>query len=61
MFLDEAYNETYNGALLANRNLVRRTWFGGRNTNQQNVFLDLNGKFDTFGVKHNALLGGGLF
>lgn len=61
MFLDQKYNETYSGALLANQNLVRRTWFGGNHTDLQTVFLNLNGKFDTLGVKHDVLVGGDFF
>ncbi|WP_198014586.1 TonB-dependent siderophore receptor [Methylobacter marinus] len=62
MFLDEDWQETYSSALLTdNRSLVRRSWFGNRNRDLQTVHLDLNGKFDTFGIKHNILVGGDYF
>lgn len=56
------YQEIYvNGMLPDNRTLERWTWFGDPDTNKismQTVFLDLNGKFVTFGLKHNVLVGG---
>ncbi len=62
MFLDENWEETYSAGLLAdNRSLARNSWFGNRNRDLQTVYLDLNGKFDTFGVKHNILIGGDYF
>jgi len=61
-FLDEDYEEIYSWTLNDdNRTVDRYAWFGGRNTNSQSVYLDLNGKFETFGVKHNILIGGDYF
>ncbi len=58
-FLNEDWNEIYSWVLNNdNRTVDRFSWFGGRNTNSQSVYLDLNGKFDTFGIKHNILIGG---
>ncbi len=58
-FLNEDWNEIYSWVLNNdNRTVDRYSWFGGRNTNSQSVYLDLNGKFDTFGIKHNVLIGG---
>ena len=38
---------------------VRRgTYFENFSRNNYTVYLNLNGKFETFGVKHNVLLGG---
>lgn len=58
-FLDEDWNEVYSWTLNDdNRTVDRFSWFGGRTTSAQTVYLDLNGKFDTFGIKHNILIGG---
>jgi iron complex outermembrane receptor protein len=54
--------ETYTNAVLAdNRTIERWTWFGDPDNNKisaQTVFMDVNGKFETFGIKHNVLVGG---
>jgi iron complex outermembrane recepter protein len=62
MHTDSEYNETYAGGLLDdNRSLERFAWFGGTDTDFQTVFLNLTGKFETFGVKHSVLLGGDFY
>ena len=50
--------ETYTWGLSDDRSVGRDSWCGNRNRDLQTVYLDLNGKFDTFGVKHNVLVGG---
>jgi iron complex outermembrane receptor protein len=47
-----------NGAADANGNVDRGGWLGSLANDQQTVYLDLTGKFETFGVKHTALIGG---
>lgn len=41
-----------------NRILQRGVWFGSSARTSQGVYLDLNGNFDLFGMKHNVLFGG---
>lgn len=61
MFLDENWEETYSWGLSDNHSVGRDSWFGGRNRDQQTVYLDVTGKFDTLGVKHNVLIGADYF
>ncbi len=61
LFYDADWEETYTWGLSDDRSVGRSSWFGRHNRNQQTVYLDLNGKFETFGVKHNILIGGDYF
>jgi len=40
------------------RILERGVWFGSSNRPSQGVYLDLIGRFETWGTKHNVLVGG---
>ena len=56
---DAQWNETYSGRLLPdNRSLQRFAWFGEEDLDMNTVFLNLFGKFDTFGVRHSVVVGG---
>ena len=55
-------NETYTGGFdPATNKLSRFAWFGKEEYDLHNVYLNLTGKFDTFGIKHSVLLGGDFF
>lgn len=42
----------------ANGDATRGAWFGGGDYDQQTVYLDLTGKFETYGIQHSILIGG---
>ncbi|CAG0992300.1 Metal-pseudopaline receptor CntO [Myxococcaceae bacterium] len=50
--LNELYSDSVSGSEIS-----RYTWFGHSNTDMVTVYGNLNGKFDTWGVGHNVLLG----
>ncbi|MDP3332512.1 MAG: TonB-dependent receptor [Methylococcaceae bacterium] len=55
IYLDDSVDVTNNG------DTRRFSWFGDPDTNnynQQTVYLDVTGKFETFGIRHTALVGG---
>lgn len=53
--LQEVYADS---AAAANGDVPRGGWFGGIDNDQQTVYLNLTGKFDTYGIRHALLLGG---
>lgn len=62
MYYDQEWNETYTSGLENdNRSLRRNAWFGERERDLYAVYLNLTGKFETFGVKHSVLLGGDFY
>ena len=55
-------NETFTrGRLVDDRTIRRVAWFGKNDTDLQTVYLNLTGKFETFGIHHSTLLGGDYF
>lgn len=40
-----------------NGDATRGAWFGGGDNDLQTVYLDLTGKFETFGIRHKLLIG----
>ncbi|MDP2902413.1 MAG: TonB-dependent siderophore receptor, partial [Methylovulum sp.] len=55
-------NETYTwGYNPGNRTIGRYAWFGNEQTDLNTVYLNLTGKFDTYGVKHSILAGADYF
>ncbi|NOT12940.1 MAG: TonB-dependent siderophore receptor [Methylococcaceae bacterium] len=62
MHNDQEWNETYAGGLQAdNRSLERFAWFGEHENDLHTVYVNLTGKFDTFGIDHSVLIGGDFF
>ncbi|WP_415878154.1 TonB-dependent siderophore receptor [Methylomonas sp. TEB] len=56
---DANLQETYaDGKAAVNGDTPRGAWFGGLGYDTQTVYLDLTGKFNTFGIDHNMLIGG---
>lgn len=57
---DFAYNEIYaiNGASVIDNKIDREAWFGHGDADMHTVYANLNGKFDTWGIAHNVLIGG---
>lgn len=53
--LQEVYADS---AAKPNGDVPRGAWFGGLLYDTQTVYLDVTGKFKTFGIEHNVLLGG---
>lgn len=56
-WLDFDVNEIYSDSVSGDK-INRYTWIGQNNSDMQTVYFNLNGKFDTYGVGHNVLLGG---
>lgn len=56
---DFTYNEIYaiNGASVIDNKIDREAWFGHGDADMHTVYANLNGKFDTWGIAHNVLLG----
>lgn len=55
--LRQEYNELYSDSV-SGATLSRYTWFGHGDTDMHTVYANLNGKFDTWGINHNLLVGG---
>ena len=56
---DSTFNEIYaiNSASVIGTRIARETWFGHQDADMHTVYADLNGKFDTWSVAHNVLIG----
>ncbi len=56
---DFTYNEIYavNSASVINNRIPREAWFGDADAYLTTVYANLNGKFDTWGVAHDVLIG----
>jgi iron complex outermembrane recepter protein len=53
------FNEIYavNGISLVDSKIDREAWFGHGDADMHTVYVNLNGKFDTWGIAHNTLVG----
>ncbi|NJA07427.1 TonB-dependent receptor [Methylococcaceae bacterium WWC4] len=62
MHRDFESNETYAGGFNAATDMLDRyAWFGQESTDMNTVYMNLTGKFNTFGIEHTLLLGGDFF